>query len=179
MGKADKLLKDFVDEFERYRLIGQKTLDQVDSDGLNRVLSTGSNSIAVIVRHVGGNLVSRFTDFLNSDGEKPWRDRDAEFENRSYSREEVNEWWDKGWQVLNNELANLGEADLEKRVSNRGVPFTVHEALARSVTHVAYHVGQMVILARLLTGEDWKWISIPPGKTNEYNRNPTQEKKPE
>lgn len=173
------LVNDFLDEFERYRLIGQKTLDQVDESGLNRALADGTNSIAMIVRHLGGNLVSRFTDFLTSDGEKPWRDRDAEFENRNYSRLEVNEWWEKGWGVLKNELAKLGDADLNSRVTIRGVSLTVHEALARSVTHVSYHVGQMVIIARLLNGDDWKWISVPPGKSKEYNQNPTKEKKPE
>jgi uncharacterized damage-inducible protein DinB len=176
--KEQRMIKDFIDEFERYRVTGRKALDQAPDNVLNRVVGTGNNSIAVIVRHIGGNLVSRFTDFLTTDGEKPWRDRDSEFEERTYTRAELLEWWDKGWNVLLPELAKLTDSDLEKTVTIRGQGLTVEAALARSVTHVAYHVGQIVILARMAKGEEWNWISVPRGKTKEYNQNPTKEKKP-
>jgi hypothetical protein len=173
------MLKDFVDEFERYRLIGSKALDQMSDEGLNRVVAPGINSAAMIVRHLSGNLLSRFTDFLTSDGEKSWRDRDAEFEERPYSRAEMTDWWNKGWGLLLVELAKLAEADMNKTVTIRGQVFTVHEALARSVTHVSYHVGQIVVLARIMQGDHWQWNSVPKGKSKEYNQNPTQEKKPQ
>ncbi len=173
--------KPLLTEFERYRLIGEKALAQVSEEDLNRLPGPigGHNSIAMIVRHLGGNLLSRFTDFLTTDGEKPWRDRDAEFEERRYTQQEVLEWWNKGWQVLQAELAKLTDADLNRTVTIRGISLTVGEALTRSVAHVAYHVGQIVLLARIASGEQWQWISIPRGQSKDYNLNPTKEKKPE
>jgi uncharacterized damage-inducible protein DinB len=172
------MLNDFISEFARYRTLGQKTLDQTPDSALNQALGEGNNSIAVIVRHVGGNLVSRFTDFLTTDGEKPWRDRDAEFEDRTYTRAEVLDWWNKGWNVLTAELAKLTDSDLQKTVTIRGHKFTVHEALARSLSHTAYHVGQIVLLARIATGEKWQTLTIARGQTAAYNQNPTNEKGP-
>jgi uncharacterized damage-inducible protein DinB len=172
------MLKDFIDEFERYRLIGRKALDQTPDSFINTAVGDGNNSIAVIVRHIGGNLVSRFSDFLTTDGEKPWRDRDSEFEERTYTRAEMNEWWDKGWHALSTELGKLAESDLSRQVTIRGQVFTVHEALSRAVAHLSYHVGQIVILARMAKGNDWQWITVPRGKSKEYNLNPTKEKKP-
>ena len=172
------MLKDFLDEFERYRLIGKKALDQVSDSSLNLTIGPDNNSIAVIVRHISGNLISRFTQFLTSDGEKAWRDRDAEFETKPYSRKEVDDLWDKGWQVLVSELGKLNDSDLQRQISIRGQKFTVHEALSRSVAHIAYHVGQIVLLARIHAEQEWQWISIPKGKSAEYNQHPTMEKKP-
>ncbi len=172
------MLKSLTTEFERYRQIGDKALAQLSVDDLNRIPSAGGNSIAMIVRHLGGNLLSRFTDFLTTDGEKPWRDRDAEFEERRYEQHEVLDWWNRGWQVLQSELAQLTDADLNRTVTIRGIPLTVGDALARSVAHVAYHVGQIVLLARIDKGEQWQWISIPRGESKSYNANPTKEKGP-
>lgn len=172
------MLKSLTTEFERYRQIGDKALAQLSVDDLNRIPSAGGNSIAMIVRHLGGNLLSRFTDFLTTDGEKPWRDRDAEFEERRYEQHEVLDWWNRGWQVLQSELAQLTAADLNRTVTIRGIPLTVGDALARSVAHVAYHVGQIVLLARIDKGEQWQWISIPRGESKSYNANPTKEKGP-
>lgn len=173
------MIKDFVDEYRRYRVIGEKALAQVSDAGLNRVLSPDNNSVAVIVRHVSGNLVSRFTDFLTGDGEKPWRNREAEFEEKEYGRQELERTWADGWRVLEDELAKLADADLERRVRIRGRTLTVHEALARSLSHVAYHVGQIVLLARILSEGEWQWISIPKGKSEDYNQNPDMEKRPQ
>jgi uncharacterized damage-inducible protein DinB len=172
------MMQSFIGEYQRYKIIGQKAIEQVSDDALNAVLAPDSNSIAMIVRHLSGNFTSRFTDFLTSDGEKPWRDRDAEFEETVYRREEVNKLWAEGWQVLENQLTALKDSDLQRRVQIRGQELTVHEALARSLAHTAYHVGQIVLLARAQAGGDWKWISIPKGGSQEYNRNPTKEKKP-
>ena len=168
------MIKDFAGEFNRYKIIGEKALDQLSEDSLNKVFGLDNNSIAVIVRHISGNLVSRFTDFLSSDGEKPWRDRDSEFENRIYTREQTYELWNKGWGVLNDELAKVNDTDLQKEVKIRDQSLTVHAALSRSVAHVAYHVGQIVTLARIQKEEHWGWITIPRGKSQEFNQKMTK-----
>jgi uncharacterized damage-inducible protein DinB len=173
------MIKDFIDEYLRYKIIGRKAIDQVPDADLNRIVGEDANSIAVIVRHISGNLESRFTDFLSGDGEKSWRDRDAEFAEAEYDRSEIDRLWEAGWSVLERELARLSDGDLEGRVTIRGQAFTVHEALSRSLAHTAYHVGQIVLLARILKGNDWEWISIPRGQSKQYNQNPTMEKKPE
>ena len=172
------MLKDFVDEYERYKLIGRKALAQVSDDFLNKVIGADNNSIAVIVRHISGNLISRFTDFLTSDGEKSWRDRDSEFAEKDYSREELDEIWEKGWKVLEATLGELTDDDLIRTVTIRGHKHSVHEALSRSMAHIAYHTGQIVLLARIFNDGNWQWISVPKGKTQEYNQNPTMEKRP-
>src|SRR6185437_5846691 len=136
--------QDFIDEYERYRLIGEKAMAQVTDEALNRVLAPDGNSIAMLVRHIGGNLASRFTDFLASDGEKPWRDRDSEFADGTLTRRQADELWTRGWTVLESTLRGLTDADLEKIVVTRGIELTVHAALSRSVTHIAMHVGQIV-----------------------------------
>ena len=173
------MIKPYIDEYARYRALGQKAMAQVSDAALNRVIGQDNNSIAIIVRHVSGNLLSRFTDFLSSDGEKSWRDRDAEFADATYNRAELDAMWAKGWSVLEAELAALSDDDLQKTVYIRNQPLTVDEALARSIAHAAYHIGQIVLLARLLTDADWQWLSIPKGKSQAYNQNPTMEKKPQ
>ena len=159
------LTKDFLDEFARYRAIGQKALAQISDDSLNRIPCKDGNSVAMVVRHISGNLKSRFTDFLHSDGDKPWRQRDSEFEERIYSRSDVDTMWAAGWDVLEKELATLTDADLESKVTIRGIPLTVHEALCRASAHIAYHVGQVVLLARMHAQADWRWISLPKAKS--------------
>ena len=171
------LIKDFLDEFERYKVMGEKAIAQVPDAALNRILAKDGNSIAMLVRHINGNLRSRFTDFLNSDGEKPWRQRDLEFEERNYSRSEVNAMWAEALETVKRELAKITDDDLEKEVTIRGVPFTAHGAICRLVAHFSYHVGQIVLLARV-AAEQWHWITIPKGQSEQYNQNPTMEKKP-
>lgn len=172
------MLADFISEYERYKSLGEKTLSQLPDDALNVVTGDGNNSIAVIVRHVGGNLVSRFTDFLTTDGEKPWRNRDDEFEVRTYTRGEIEEWWDKGFSVVLGELAKMSDADLDKKITIRRHSYTAHDALCRSLAHTSYHVGQIVLLGRLTLGKKWDNLTIPRGKSAEYNENPTNEKGP-
>ena len=171
-------VEDFTDEYARYRAIGEKALVQVSDDNLNRVVAPNGNSIAMLVRHLGGNLQSRFTNFLTEDGEKPWRDRDEEFADRTYTRAEVDEVWNAGWAALEKALDDVGEDDLQSTVKIRGTPLTVHEALCRSVAHAAMHVGQIVLLARIVATDEWKWISIPKGQSQQYNQNPSMEKRP-
>ena len=164
------MVNNFAAEFKRYRIIGEKALAQVPDELLNKVLGADNNSVAVIVRHISGNLISRFTDFLTSDGEKSWRDRDAEFAEREYSHQETKEIWEKGWQVLETTLAELSDDDLTKVVTIRGQDHTVHEALSRSIAHIAYHVGQIVLLARICNDGNWQWISVPKGESQNFNR---------
>jgi hypothetical protein len=166
------ILHDFTTEFARYRVIGEKAFAQVSDEGINRIGSADGNSIAMIVRHLSGNFFSRFTDFLTSDGEKPWRDRDREFVERPYSRAEFETMWAGGWRALEDALATLTDADLDRTVTIRQQPLTVHQALCRALAHASYHVGQIVLLARLLAPREWQWISIPKGKSEEFNARP-------
>jgi uncharacterized damage-inducible protein DinB len=173
------MIKDFLYEYHRYRGIGLKAIAQVSDEALNQVIGPDNNSIAMIARHISGNLRSRFTDFLTSDGEKPWRDRDSEFADVTYDRQAVERMWAEGYQVVEDQLAAMTDADLERQVAIRNHSLSVNEALCRSVAHTAYHVGQIVLLARILNEGNWQWISVPKGKSQEYNLNPTMEKKPE
>lgn len=167
----------FEGEYRRYKALGEGAFNQLDSGQLSEEMPGGS-SIATIVWHVSGNLESRFTEFLTSDGEKPWRDRESEFASRSVSLAEVREKWNRGWEVLLEELASLSDSDLSATVTIRGTPLRVDEALLRSLAHTSYHVGQVVYIAKALKGGDWRYLSIPPGGSAAYNANPTSEKGP-
>ena len=162
-------------EFHRYKALGEGALDQVTPEHLVEG-STATNSIATLVWHVSGNLESRFTDFLTADGEKPWRDRDSEFEARSASPVEIRAKWDRGWGVLITMLSDLQDADLLRTVTIRGVELRVDEALLRSLAHTSYHVGQIVFSAKRFRGESWRHLSIPPGDSAAYAANPVLEK---
>jgi uncharacterized damage-inducible protein DinB len=161
-------------EYRRYQRLGDESLRQLDSEALVRRPPGDGNSVAAIVWHIAGNLRSRFTDFLTTDGEKPWRDRESEFAQRTVSAAEVRAKWEDGWGVLFRTLDTLSDADLGRTVVIRGQSLSVLEALHRSMAHASYHVGQIVFLARSLRGERWEWLSIPPGKSDEYNRNPRE-----
>jgi hypothetical protein len=169
------LIKNFLAEYVRYRALGEKAMAQISDDALNRLPAPDANSMAMIARHIGGNLASRFTDFLTSDGEKPWRDRDGEFADGPFTRAQVDDTWKKGWDVVARELGNVSDDDLGRTIQIRGVDLTVHEALCRSIAHTSMHVGQIILLARMYS-KDWTTLSIPKGKSQEYNRNPTLEK---
>jgi len=165
-------------EYRRYKALGEGAIEQLSDEQLSQVSGSGGNSIATLVWHVSGNLASRFTDFLQSDGEKPWRDREAEFLQRIVSRTELREKWEAGWAVLFRSLAGLDDERLHAVVKIRGVPLSVHEALHRSLAHASYHVGQIVFLARELRSGQWRYLSIPPGGSAAYNKDPFAEKPP-
>jgi len=169
------LTNSFLDEYGRYRATAEKAMAQVSDDALNRVVSADGNSIATLVRHISGNMVSRFTDFLASDGEKAWRDRDGEFESGPFSREEVNDAWKRGWEVLEREVGRLRDEDLARTVTIRGQAMTVHEALVRNVAHIAMHIGQIILLARVSAGTDWNTLSIPRGQSRQFNEQMARE----
>jgi len=172
------LVEDFIGEYRRYQLLAEGAMSQMSDDALNYVPATDCNSVAMIVTHMSGNLQSRFTNFLTEDGEKPWRQRDDEFADRTCSRDEVMEKWSAAWAVIAREVCPLADADLARVVTIRQQPLTVHAALSRSIAHVAYHVGQIVLLARTTADTPWRSLSIPKGGSAAYNKHPTNEKGP-
>ncbi|HLY72986.1 MAG TPA: DUF1572 family protein [Planctomycetota bacterium] len=165
----DDYLESVRGEFARYQGLGEKALAQVTDDArLHARLDSESNSLGVIVRHVGGNLASRWTDFLTSDGEKPDRNRDGEFEERLLSRAELLEVWKRGWTCLWGTLSSLRPADLARKVTIRGESQSVVRAIERSLAHTAYHVGQLVFLSKHLASDRWQTLSIARGKSKDF-----------
>ena len=159
-------LVDLVRTFRNYKALGDRALSQVSDADLHTLIDPDANSIAVVVKHLAGNLRSRFTDFLTSDGEKPNRDRDAEFEMpEQVSREVLVRWWEEGWAIALGTVESLTADDLQKTVTIRGEPFLVIEAINRLANHAAYHVGQIVLLAKHFAGPQWKSLSIPKGQS--------------
>jgi len=169
------LIGSMTGEYRRYKALAEAALEQVPEAALSQPGPSGGNSLATICWHVSGNLQSRFTDFLTSDGEKPWRQREEEFAARTVTRPQLMAKWGQGWDALLSTLATLTDADLSKSVTIRGVALSVHEALHRSLAHTCYHVGQIVYVAHAIRGRDWRYLSIPPGQSDAYNANPTAE----
>ncbi len=161
-------LADIRRTYRNYRQLAERAIAQVSDEQLTTALDAEDNSIAVIMRHVAGNLQSRFRDFLTTDGEKPDRNRDGEFETRPMDRATLLQEWDAAWSVVFSELDRLTPGDLERTVHIRSEPFVVVEALNRSAAHTAYHVGQIVFLARHLAGARWTSLSIPKGRSAEF-----------
>ena len=170
------LIKSIESEFRRYKALAEGALGQVPEVTLSAPGPNGGNSLAVICWHISGNLKSRFTDFLTTDGEKPWREREEEFAARSVGRDVLQAKWEEGWSVLFGTLNGLTDADLTRTITIRGQPMAVHEALHRSLAHISYHVGQVVYVAHAIAGAGWKYLSIPPGGSAAYNAAPTMEK---
>ena len=163
-------------EYQRYMALGERAIAQLDEAELSTPGPNAGNSVAVIVWHLSGNLASRFTDFLTSDGEKSWRHREEEFAARTVTREELMDKWRQGWTVLFEAVAGLTDDRLEQQVTIRGQPLAVHDALHRSLAHASYHVGQIVYLAKSLRKDEWRYLSIPPGGSAAYNQAPTLER---
>ncbi len=156
-------------QFEYYKLLGDKTFAQLSDEQLYWQYNADSNSVAIIVKHLWGNMLSRWTDFLTTDGEKEWRNRDAEFETEDKTRAALLAKWNEGWSCLFNALNQLSEADLEKIIYIRNQGHTVMEAINRQLAHYPYHVGQIVFLGKMLCGEKWQSLSIPKGNSASYN----------
>ncbi|HEX6053778.1 MAG TPA: DUF1572 family protein [Gemmatimonadaceae bacterium] len=162
-------LDDTTTTFRRQKELLERAVAQVEDDEFFQSIDGESNSIAIIVKHIGGNLRSRFTDFLDSDGEKPDRDRDREFETpQGTSRSEIMALWESGWTALFGTLGSLGTQDLERTVYIRGEPVHVVGALHRALAHVSQHVGQAVMLAKHFRSADWKTLSIPRGQSRDW-----------
>ncbi|MDJ1469819.1 DUF1572 domain-containing protein [Cytophagaceae bacterium DM2B3-1] len=156
-------------QFRYYKDLGDKAMSQVTEQNLFEQINPTSNSIAIIVNHLWGNMLSRWTDFLTTDGEKEWRNRDAEFENHIQNKDDLLQKWNEGWECLFNALTQLQEADLTRIIYIRNEGHTVQEAINRQLAHYPYHVGQIVYLAKLFSGDHWQSLSIPKGQSQTYN----------
>lgn len=152
-----------------YKSLGDKTIARLSNEQLLWQPEGEPNSIYLIVKHLSGNMRSRWTDFLHSDGEKEWRNRDAEFENGVATKEAIIQLWNEGWQVILDSIGSLTPDDLEKKVLIRSEPHVVIDAINRQLMHVPYHVGQIVYLGKVLQGEKWLSLSIPKGGSQAFN----------
>jgi hypothetical protein len=162
-------------EFKRMKALAEGALSQVGDQQFFAAPAEGDNSIAVIVKHLGGNSLSRWTDFLSSDGEKPGRNRDGEFEiTDTDSREALMKRWEDGWRALFSALEPLGEADLERTITIRGEGLSVLQAINRQLTHYSYHVGQIVYVAKHYAGNSWRTLSVARGKSAQFNAAPAK-----
>jgi hypothetical protein len=165
---ATDFLDSIIRQVEYYKVLGEKALARIPDETLGWQYNPASNSASTIVRHLWGNMLSRWTDFLTTDGEKPWRDRDAEFENDPLSREQVRQKWEEGWGVFLQALRQLREEDLDRVVYIRNQGHTVRDAINRQLAHYPYHVGQLVFLGKMLAPE-WVSLSIPKGESKRFN----------
>jgi hypothetical protein len=156
-------------QFEYYKMLGDKTFAQLSEEQLFWQYNEESNSIATIVKHLWGNMLSRWTDFLTSDGEKDWRDRDAEFENDIASKQELLDKWNAGWTCFLNTLNSLEDSDLEKIIYIRNQGHTVLEAINRQLAHYPYHIGQILFLGKMMCKDKWTSLSVPKGTSKDFN----------
>ena len=156
-------------QFEYYKMLGDKTIDQLPDDKLFWQYNDESNTIAIIVKHLSGNMLSRWTDFLTSDGEKEWRHRDTEFDNDIKTKAKLIQKWNDGWNCLFNTLNSLQEEDFSKTIYIRNQGHSITEAINRQLAHYPYHIGQMVFIGKMICNDKWISLSIPKGNSNTYN----------
>ena len=155
--------------FRYYKTLGDRALEKLNEEQIHWQYNQESNSVAIIIKHIAGNSLSRWTDFLTTDGEKPWRDRDQEFEDTLSSKEDLLALWDKGWQCIYNSIDALTEEDLMRTVYIRSEAHTVTEAINRQLAHIPYHVGQIVYIAKMAAAENWSSLTIPKGQSTAFN----------
>jgi len=169
---AELFLEESLETFRGQKRLAERAVAQTSDEHLHVALDEHTNSIAVMMQHIAGNLLSRWTDFLTSDGEKPWRERDREFVDDGKSREELMRRWEKGWARLTATLEQLTEDDLPKTVTIRGQERTALREIEGAISHFGYHIGQIVLVARHLARDDWQTLSIPrgPGESDKYNK---------
>lgn len=156
--------------FEYYKLLGERTFKQLGDGELFLQHNEASNSVAIIVNHLAGNMKSRWTDFLTSDGEKEWRNRDQEFENSINNRTELLQCWEEGWTCLFNALDSISQDNFNTIVYIRNQGHTIVEAINRQLAHYSFHIGQIVFIGKMLKADNWESLSIPKGKSGEYNK---------
>ena len=159
-----------LDEFQKIKKLADKSIAQLSDQQLHATLDPEANSVAVLMRHMAGNMRSRWVNFLTSDGEKPDRMRDREFEDPGQTRDQLLAEWEHGWQCLFDALTPLSDADLQRTVVIRGEPHSVYKAISRQVAHYAGHAYQILLLAKHMRGPDWQTLSIPRGQSEEFNR---------
>ena len=170
MDLAAHYLEEAGRQLRGHKRMAEGAMSQLSDEEMFRVIDPESNSVAVLVKHIAGNMRSRFTDFLTTDGEKPTRQRDTEFiRDANTTRADVMSWWEQGWKVLFDTIASLRPEDVTRTVTIRNEPHTVLQAINRQIAHYAQHIGQIVLLAKHLKGSDWKTLSIPRGKSEEFN----------
>jgi Protein of unknown function (DUF1572) len=167
--QTDSYLKDSATIFQYYKKLGENAMAQCPDSGLFATVDAENNSIALVVKHMAGNMRSRWTDFLTTDGEKPSRNRDDEFENPPKTRAEVLDLWDGGWKCVFTALETLNDGNMKDTVTIRGEEHSVMQAINRQVAHYSYHVGQIVLLAKHFAGANWKALTIPKKKSAEFN----------
>lgn len=155
--------------FKMYKQLGEKAMAQIEDADLTWQQNEDSNSISNIVKHLWGNMLSRWTDFLTTDGEKPWRMRDAEFEPDTFSRTELMQKWEEGWQRLFDALSSITDAELDRIIYIRNDGLTVMDAVNRQIAHYSYHVGQIVYISKLRSKSAWNSLSIPRNQSGDYN----------
>ena len=169
MSIGSEFLQSSIKRLKYYKDLGDKTFEQLTDNDLVFQPNEESNSIAIIIRHMAGNMLSRWTDFLTTDGEKEWRNRDIEFEQRSLSKQQLIAFWEEGWACFLNALQGLNEDDLLKTIHIRQEGLLVVDAINRQLAHYPYHVGQIVFLGKLIKGNAWKNLSIEKGASAEFN----------
>ncbi|SDM30117.1 DUF1572 family protein [Sediminibacillus halophilus] len=177
MNLGDEYLNIIILRFQSIKSLGEKTMNQLSEKDIHWTYNPETNNVAVLVKHLSGNMVSRWTDFLNSDGEKQDRNRDGEFEDTVSSKSELLEIWERGWKTLFDALKGLTESDLLKTVHIRGEGLLVIDAIERQLAHYASHIGQMVYIGKLVKDSDWENLSIPKGKSQEYLQQKLDQKK--
>lgn len=163
-------LQSVIKRMKNYKGLAEKTFEQLEEKDFHFQPNEESNSIAIIIQHIAGNMLSRFTNFLSEDGEKEWRQRDDEFEIHQYSKQQVINIWGKGWKCFFDLLESLTEDDLLKTIYIRNEPLTVMDAINRQFAHYSYHIGQIIFIGKIIKGDKWKSLSIPKGKSQEYNK---------
>jgi hypothetical protein len=156
-------------QFTYYKSLGEKTFSQLSDENIHWKYNNESNSIAITVKHIVGNMLSRWTNFLTEDGEKEWRHRETEFENRYTSKEELLVSWEKGWTCLFDAIDSLKEDDLEEMIFIRNLGHTITEAINRQLSHYSYHIGQIVYIGKIIKSKDWESLSVPKNKSQDYN----------
>ncbi len=170
MDLANNFLQSVIKRLKYYKELGDKTFSQLTDADFHYQPNEESNSIALIIQHMAGNMLSRFTDFLTTDGEKEWRNRDTEFEDQHLTRQDLMDLWEKGWNCCLGTLRSLTGEDLSKTIYIRSEALSVVDAINRQLAHYPYHVGQIVYIGRLIKNKDWQNLSIPKGHSDQFNR---------
>jgi len=166
---AKDYLETVIRRLKYYKDLGDKTFEQLNDNDFHYQPDEGTNSIAIIIQHMAGNMLSRWTNFLTEDGEKEWRQRDDEFEIHNYSKHQLLERWQQGWDCFLKAIEPLGKKELKQTITIRQEPLTVINAINRQLAHYPYHVGQIVLLGKMIKKQDWKSLSIPKGDSQQYN----------
>jgi hypothetical protein len=161
---------DVIARLKYYKALGDKTFNQLTDEELQWKASPESNSIAIIVQHMYGNMMSRFTNFLTEDGEKPWRKRDAEFEAMEVTKQDLVDFWETGWSMVFNTISNLTDEQLNQQVTIRGEKLAAYDAILRQVAHYSYHIGQIVVIGKMIKDAGWQNLSVSKGGSEKFNQ---------